>query len=156
MICIYTFIIVLKGINVLFFLIWSNIVVWLYDYWKIIIASTWNFTRGNWLYIYIQVFLKGVWSWGKVYNVVTVKGWVFTVDSTKLTFRDNQLHVSNITIADYCVDLFILYIICSIVNNMNNNPIILRSCNLIVLIIDNSGIYWLICWISNFSILENR
>ena len=115
MICIYTFIIVLKGINVLFFLIWSNIVVWLYDYWKIIIASTWNFTRGNWLYIYIQVFLKGVWSWVKFYNVVTMILCVFIINCTKHTFINYQWYICNTTIKYCYICVFILHIIYYIV-----------------------------------------
>ena len=115
-----------------------------------------QFTWRNSLFVNIQAFLKVIWSWGKYYNVLTVAWCFFRISSTKLYFRYDQGHFSNITIKYCSVDLFIFNIIYSIINKIHKNTFVVRSTSWIVLAIENYCIYCLITFIFNFRISGNR
>ena len=102
--------------------------------------------------INIKVLSKGIQSLGKIYNVLNMSWCVFIINITRIPFIDDQCHVSDIEINYVSIDMLIIYIICSIINEIHNNTVVVRSQNLRVLLIDNSGIAWLITCIFNFRI----
>ena len=137
-----------------FFVIWINIVVLVYVYWKIS-AFTYDISRGNFPSINIQVLLKDIWVWGKYYIVGTMAWCVFVFNTLKLYSVYYQIHERKITFNYHFIDVFILNIICSIINKINNNQVVLRSINWKGLAIWNYSIYRPVSFIFNFYITGN-
>ena len=78
-------------------------------------AFTNNFNRVIDKSIYIQVFLKGIWIIGKYDDAVTMAWIIYVINSTNISFKNDQLYVIKMTIKYIYIDVGIINIICYII-----------------------------------------
>ena len=82
-------------------------------------SFTYHFNRINDLTTYTQVSLKCIQRWRISDNIVTMTCRFITVNITIIPFHNNWRHVHHIDIKYSFLVVFLLFIICSIINKMH-------------------------------------
>ena len=99
----------------------------------------------------IKIVLKGIRRLGKYDNSVTMARSITKIKNTKFSLANNKQIVNKIIIRYCSFIVFILNIICFIINKTHKNPVIVRYNNWRVLEFEHLPIYYMITCIFNFS-----